>query len=202
MMKNSLTALCAAVVIAAPASAQQHAAHGEHADNADHHAMMAAPIVSALAGDIEQVEQKLIGLAEAIPEANWGWRPGEGVRSIGEVFLHVAADNYFIPALAGAAAPAETGIRGDSYQTAVAYETRQLNKAQTIEALRASFGHVRGILNEVGHDELMADYDFFGNRMSGTQVWVLTATHLHEHLGQAIAYARSNGIAPPWSRGS
>lgn len=200
MHKLRLAALCAAVAIAVPASAQEHAAHAEHEDDADHHAMMAAPIVTALAGDIEQVEQKLLSLAEAIPEADWDWRPGAGVRSIGEVFMHVAADNYFIPALAGAPAPAETGVRADSYETAVAYESREMTKAQTIEALRTSFAHVRGILAAVGHDELMASYDFFGNQMSGTQVWVLTATHLHEHLGQAIAYARSNAVVPPWSR--
>jgi uncharacterized damage-inducible protein DinB len=25
------------------------------------------------------------------------------------------------------------------------------------------------------------------------------ANHMHEHLGQAIAYARVNGVVPPWS---
>jgi hypothetical protein len=40
----------------------------------------------------------------------------------------------------------------------------------------------------------------FGSEMSGTDLWVLTATHLHEHLGQLIAYARSNNVVPPWSR--
>jgi uncharacterized damage-inducible protein DinB len=24
-------------------------------------------------------------------------------------------------------------------------------------------------------------------------------SHEHEHLGQMIAYARSNGVTPPWS---
>jgi hypothetical protein len=24
--------------------------------------------------------------------------------------------------------------------------------------------------------------------------------HMHEHLGQSIAYARMNGITPPWSK--
>ena len=162
---------------------------------------MTSPLVTALSGDIEQVEQKLISLAEAIPEDRWSWRPAAGVRSIGEVFMHIAADNYFIPVLAGAAAPAETGITNE-YQSAVAYETRQLSKAQTIEAMRASFAHVRGIVSGLEHDDLMASHNFFGNQMSGTQVWVLAATHLHEHLGQAIAYARSNEIVPPWSRGN
>ena len=31
-------------------------------------------------------------------------------------------------------------------------------------------------------------------------VWIVTATHLHEHLGQLIAYARSNNVTPPWSK--
>jgi hypothetical protein len=35
--------------------------------------------------------------------------------------------------------------------------------------------------------------------MAGLELWVLTTTHLHEHLGQLIAYARSNGVVPPWS---
>ena len=195
MQKIRLAALCAAIALAAPAAAQQHA----HADHGDHHSMT-APIIAALSGDIEQVEQKLVALAEAIPEDRWGWRPAEGVRSIGEVFMHVAADNYYIPVLAGAPAPAETGVTRE-YQSAVAYESRPMNKAQTIAALRASFAHVQTVLGEVDHEGLMANHDFFGNQMSGTQVWVLAATHLHEHLGQLIAYARSNGITPPWSRG-
>lgn len=185
MRKTILAALCATLALATPAAAQHD---------------MSGPIVQALIGDIGQVEQKLVGLAEAIPEEQWSWRPAAGVRSIGEVFLHVAADNYFIPAMAGAAAPAETGIRGDDYNTAVAYETRTLNKEQTIAALRASFAHLRGVMEGVDHAALMANHNFFGNQMSGLQVWVLTATHLHEHLGQSIAYARSNNITPPWSR--
>ena len=184
MRKLSL-ALCAAVLAATPAAAQHD---------------MSGPIVEAVANDIRQVEQKLVGLAEAIPEDNWGWRPGDGVRSIGEVFMHVAADNYFIPAMVGAEAPAATGIRGDDYNTAVAYETRAMNKAQTIEAMRASFAHLYGVLQMADHDALMSTHDFFGNEMTGLQILVLTATHLHEHLGQQIAYASSYDITPPWSR--
>jgi len=198
MTKPLRTALLvSATLIAAPAWAQEHGAHQAQAH--DEHAGMTSHLVEALSGDIEQVEQKLLALAEAMPDATWNWRPAEGVRSVGEVFLHVAADNYFLPALTGVAAPAETGVTND-YNTAVAYESRAMNKAATIEALRASFAHLRATLASVEHDDLMASHDFFGNQMSGTQVWVLTATHLHEHLGQAIAYARTNRVVPPWSR--
>ena len=30
--------------------------------------------------------------------------------------------------------------------------------------------------------------------------WIATVTHLHEHLGQLIAGARSNNVTPPWSK--
>jgi uncharacterized damage-inducible protein DinB len=188
------TILVGALAIAAPASAQSHDAHAaQHGGNDE--------VVAALANDVRQAEQKLIGLAEAIPEDRWSWRPAEGVRSIGEVFLHIAADNYFIPAMAGNAAPASTGIVGTDYNTAVAFETRALDKAATIAALRESFVHLHQVMAGVDHDDLMAQLSFFGNQMSGLQLWVLNTTHLHEHLGQSIAYARSNGIVPPWSRG-
>lgn len=197
-----LAVLAAAALVATPLAAQEHGQHAQQpADQADHHDGP-PPYAAAIAQDLDQVEQKLIALAEAIPEEQWGWRPGEGVRSIGEVFMHIAADNYFIPAMTGAAAPAETGIRGDDFNTAVAYERRTMNKAQTIEALRASFAHVSDIAGAVDHDDLHASHSFFGNQMSGIQIWLLTATHLHEHLGQTIAYARSVGVVPPWSRGN
>jgi hypothetical protein len=40
---------------------------------------------------------------------------------------------------------------------------------------------------------------FFGQDWSRQKAMVLTVTHLHEHLGQSIAYARSNNVTPPWS---
>ena len=199
-------ALAAVTFVAMPLAAQeqgQHGQHGQHApaDHADHHAGP-PPYITAIAGDLEMAERKLVGLAEAIPEEQWSWRPGEGVRSIGEVFMHVTADNYFFPAMVGVDAPAETGIRGDDFNTAVAYERRAMNKAQTIEALRASFAHLRSTVAAVSHDDLHASHTFFGNQMTGIQIWLAATTHLHEHLGQSIAYARSVGVAPPWSQGS
>src|SRR6266849_10616980 len=41
-------------------------------------------------------EQRFTRLAEAIPAEKYAWRPGEGVRSIGEVYAHISAANYGI----------------------------------------------------------------------------------------------------------
>jgi uncharacterized damage-inducible protein DinB len=156
--------------------------------------------VDALLRDIGQVERKLVGLAEAMPEDKYGYRPGEGVRSVGEVFIHVAADNYFLPTIWDVAAPPATGIKPGDYQSVQTYERKPATKAEAIQALRDSFAHLRAAMQPLDDAFLTRQLAIFGSTMSGLQVAILTTTHLHEHLGQSIAYARSNGVVPPWSR--
>jgi uncharacterized damage-inducible protein DinB len=157
------------------------------------------PVVTALLRDLAQVEEKLTGLVEAMPAEAWAWRPGDGVRSTGEVVMHIAADNYFLPTPVGVAAPASTGIKPDDYPSVQAYEARTVTKAEALAAMSASFAHLRAAMEQADEALLMRELSVFGSSMTGLDLWVLTTTHLHEHLGQLIAYARSNGVVPPWS---
>lgn len=163
-------------------------------------AQQPAGLIADLLRDVSQVQEKLVGLANAMSEATYGWRPGQGVRSVGEVFQHVAADNYLLPAMLGTAPPAATGIKADDYKTVQAYETRKADRAAIIADLEQSFAHLKKTMSETPAAKLGDEVSLFGDKMTLQQVWILTTTHLHEHLGQAIAYARSNGIVPPWSR--
>jgi hypothetical protein len=79
-------------------------------------------VMTELVESIEAAEQKIVGLAEAIPADKFGWRPADGVRSVGEVVMHVAADNYLLTAIGGTPAPASTGIKADDYSTVQMYE--------------------------------------------------------------------------------
>jgi uncharacterized damage-inducible protein DinB len=157
-------------------------------------------LMGDLLKDITDVESKIVGLAKAMPEATYAWRPAAGVRSTGEVFAHVASDNYFLPAAMGATPPAETGINGKDYQTTIAFEKRKMTRAQIIAELEKSFAFVKKSLNATADAQLSAPIDVFGQKMTNRALWISTATHLHEHLGQMIAYARSNGVTPPWSK--
>jgi uncharacterized damage-inducible protein DinB len=149
--------------------------------------------------DVSDVQKKIVDLAKAIPEANYAWRPGAGVRSVGEVLQHVAADNYILPVYFGMAAPAATGITKD-YKTAVAYETRKADKATIVAELEASFKHLHEGMNLITDQNMSGTLDWFGQPATRHKAIVGTVTHLHEHLGQMIAYARSNNIKPPWTR--
>jgi uncharacterized damage-inducible protein DinB len=183
MSRAALAAVLAAALVHAPLSAQQE-----------------SPLVSDLLGDANQVEAKLVGLAEAIPESAYGWRPAEGVRSVAELFKHVISDNYLIAGIPGATPPAATGIDPKDYRTAGAYEARTMTKAEIVAELKASFEFFDGALRASSAGDLAASLQVFGSPMTQQQLWILASTHLHEHLGQGIAYARMNGVTPPWSR--
>ena len=156
-------------------------------------------LMGDLLKDVTEVEKKIVGLARAMPQSAYEWRPGTGVRSSGEVFMHVAADNYFLPVLLGTAAPAETGITKD-FKTTQAFEKRTATREAVLAELEKSFAHLRASMTAMPDAKMAAPLEFFGQKTTNRGLWVSTVTHLHEHLGQLIAYARSNNVTPPWSK--
>ncbi len=157
-------------------------------------------VIADLLTDIVQVEEKLVALARAFPEDLYAWRPAPGVRSVGEVFMHVAADNYLLPTAVGVPAPPFTRMDPNDYATVQAYEARAASRDAIIADLTASFAHLKEAMGNTAAGSLAGEVTLFGQRFTTQQLWVITTTHLHEHLGQSIAYARSNAIVPPWSR--
>lgn len=180
-----------ALFVAMPLSAQDHSAHG-----GDHAAMHGPPptegIRAELIQDIHQLESKYLALAEAM-SGRFDWRPAEGVRSLGEVLGHVAGANFMLPGMAGA--PGH-----DNPEWARSLES-MTDETELLEALEHSFRHAREAIGAVPEDGLDGATEFFGQPATNRQVLTLLVSHMHEHLGQAIAYARVNGITPPWSGG-
>jgi hypothetical protein len=157
-------------------------------------------LMGDLIRDVDDVQTKMVGLAKAMPAEAFDWRPAKGVRSTSEVFMHVAADNYFLPAAMGVSAPPETGINGKEYKTAAAFEKKAMSRDQVIAELEKSFAFLKTSMTGFPDAKVDAPLEVFGQKMSNRGLWVSTATHLHEHLGQLIAYARSNNVTPPWSK--
>jgi uncharacterized damage-inducible protein DinB len=140
--------------------------------------------------DLRGVQSKVVGLAEAVPVDQYDWRPGEGVRSVGEVFMHIASANFRFPGMLGIDPPdvPETWVKGDA---------TGLDRQTAVAAVNASFEYLYSVIQ--GVDDLTAPINVFGRDTNGNGFLTITATHLHEHLGQSIAYARTLGVVPPWS---
>ena len=143
--------------------------------------------------EVDAVGKKLVDLAQAEPADKYGWRPAPGVRSIGEVYMHVVGGNSSIPSFIGA--KRMDGVTRDS-------EKSVTDKAKIVDLLQKSIANARAAGMGVTEADLDKKVKTFGGReMTERQVLLLILTHMHEHLGQSIAYARTNGITPPWSEG-
>jgi uncharacterized damage-inducible protein DinB len=157
-----------------------------------------APAAGAVSGfraeyvaEVDAVGKKLVDLAEAIPADKYGWRPGPGVRSVGEVFMHVVGGNSTLPSFLGARRM--EGISRESEKTVT-------DKAKIVELLKKSVENAKAAAMSISDADLEKRVKTFGDReMTGRQVLMTMLNHMHEHLGQAIAYARVNGVTPPWS---
>ena len=141
--------------------------------------------------DLDGMHQKFVALATAVPAEKYSWRPAEGVRSIGEVFLHVAGANYAIPNYMGT--PVPPGFEMKSFDKSLT------DKAQIIEALNKSFASAHAAIEAMTNADFNKPLPKLGPDANYGDVIYLLVTHAHEHLGQSIAYARMNGIVPPWT---
>ena len=142
-------------------------------------------------------ESKVIALAKAVPEDKYSWRPAPGVRSFGEVFVHIVSANQLLMKLASAPSADELKMAIDEQSK---LEKQTLPKARIIEMLTESFATVRKSLESARPGTLAQSADFFGTPTTRRGIFVNMDVHIAEHLGQAIAYARMNGITPPWSQ--
>jgi uncharacterized damage-inducible protein DinB len=137
--------------------------------------------------NLDDVQRKIIALAEATPAEKFSWRPSPDVRSLSEVYVHIAGGNYFLATFLGTDAP----------KTAGDMEKTVTKKADVVAELKRSFEHLRAAA--LKSEDLEKPVKMFGNATTHRGVLVTVLSHLHEHLGQSIAYARINGITPPWN---
>ena len=136
---------------------------------------------------LDEVEQKIVGLAEATPADKYGWRPGGDIRSISEVYMHIAGWNYYLATFLGGR---KQPYSGD-------YEKTITRKADVVAELKKSFDHLRTVVENT--PDLEKPVKMMGTTTTNRGVMMTMLNHLHEHLGQSIAYARMNAVVPPWS---
>jgi len=145
-----------------------------------------------LAAMIKMNSEKVISLAEAIPADHYNWSPAEGVRDVEGVVVHIIGANYFFPGMAGATMP--EGIDPRNIASTIK------GKEASIQALKDSYTFLMSSVENVPDSKLDEEIDFFGNKMSIRGALLLAFGHCEEHMGQLIAYARSNDVVPPWSQ--
>jgi peptidylprolyl isomerase len=143
------------------------------------------------------LEDQVMKLARAVPEEKYSWRPGPGVRSFKEVFLHIAFGNHLMLQVGEGATREQLAKEIEANAKA---EREALTKDQVIAKLTESFGTLRKTMEEATAGSLARDVDFFSRKTTERGLLTQIDVHIAEHMGQLIAYCRMNGIVPPWSK--
>ncbi|MGC4050315.1 MAG: DinB family protein [Paludibaculum sp.] len=140
------------------------------------------------APEFKMAGRQILALAEAMPAEKYAWRPAAGVRSVSEVLMHTAAGNYFFLRSMGVKIGEDLPKNAEKSVTA---------KADVMRWLKSSFDAVAESEPKI---DKRATVKFLGHDATCEGVLLRALAHANEHLGQMIAYARMNGVAPPWSK--
>jgi uncharacterized damage-inducible protein DinB len=144
-------------------------------------------------GEWRYVSRLLVSLAEAIPADKYGWRPEPGVRSVSEVLMHITQSNYYLLSVTGPKMPPELESND--------VEKKIVSKLEVVAYLRRSLEAVKTARAQLKPDDLQRKVKIYGETVDVDGMYLRIICHDNEHMGQVIAYARMNGIVPPWSAG-
>jgi uncharacterized damage-inducible protein DinB len=142
-------------------------------------------------GEWSHVSQQLTALAEAIPAEKYSWRPAPGVRSVSEVLMHIALANFDLLSFTGPKLPAD--MKQDMEKTVT-------KKADVIDWLKRSQAAVKTARAQLKPGDLERKVKIEGKTVTVDGMYLRIIIHDNEHMGQLVAYARMNGIVPPWSK--
>jgi uncharacterized damage-inducible protein DinB len=141
--------------------------------------------------DLETMQKKFVDLANALPADKLTWRPSPDSRSFAQVLLHVSGERYQILAMMGAQPPA--GFDGKTF------ETSTTDRAKIVEELTKSWEFTKTAINGMSNADFAKPLPKLGPDANAGDVVYLLVVDAHEHLGQSVAYARENGVVPPWT---
>jgi enamine deaminase RidA (YjgF/YER057c/UK114 family)/uncharacterized damage-inducible protein DinB len=146
-----------------------------------------AGLQAAFAKDAGTLSDKFTGLARVM-SGKYEWRPAQGVRSVADVFNLIVKEN-------GLLAGALSGTPNTGASPAPITDPENMQ-----EALKASYLNLQEAIAALSDNDLQAPVKLFGRDMTKQSGLMLILQDQHEHLGQSIGYARSNGVVPPWSK--
>ena len=151
--------------------------------------ILSAQIQSEAAADWVSMKDRIMKIAEAMPEDKFSYRPTGPQRTYGEQILHVAGANIgFLGSLGGNA-------------TAPTINREATAKAEIVKALADSFDYGTAVINEQSDETMLqlVDARFLGESTRARVISFLLG-HTWDIYGQMAVYLRLNGVVPPASQ--
>jgi uncharacterized damage-inducible protein DinB len=150
--------------------------------------LQAQTVQTSLTKEAGTLSDKFSGLARVMA-GKYDWKPAQGVRSVSDVFNLIVEENGL---LAGTLTGAGGGRGGQG--------TPITDPDKMQEALKTSYANLQKAIEGLSDEDLKTPVKIFRKDMTKEGAIRYIFGDQHEHLGQSIAYARMNGVVPPWSK--
>lgn len=135
------------------------------------------------------VKGHLTKAAEQAPEEHFSFKPTPDVRSLGQLFGHIANANYRICSVAAGETSPATG------------NAEELTaKADIQKALAGSFAYCDTVWSKVEGEKGWEPVEMFGMKHTRASAMAFNAAHDWEHYGNIVTYFRLKGLVPPSSQ--
>ena len=127
-----------------------------------------------------------VAVADAMPPAEYNFRPDPPSMTFGELMSHIAVTNYqFCAGLKDVAPPNLPS---------------PTEKEGVVKFLRESFDYCSSVISNLTDEQIARQHDSPDGRMPGREVLLAMYVHIAHHRGQAEVYLRDKGIEPPQYR--
>jgi uncharacterized damage-inducible protein DinB len=130
----------------------------------------------------------LVGLANAMPEDKYGFKPTPAQRTFGEHVLHIAQINVMLTKALGGKTPEP------------AINMKATSKAEIVKAMSDAFDYGAKVIAEFNNTTIQETIQapFMGPSTRARIMFFLNG-HTQDTYGQMVVYLRLNGLTPPAS---
>src|SRR5690348_9214193 len=147
-----------------------------------------SPLVSTSQMLLKVAQQDIMRSADKIPDDVWSFQPTPQVRTVAQLFAHVADGQYEFCGVATEGKAVQKGI-----------EKTAKDKAQIVSALKEAFAYCDAAYGKMTDASAAEQVDFFGRKITRLGAMDFNVAHTMEHYGNLVTYMRIKGIVPPSS---
>ena len=146
------------------------------------------PLIDSSHDLFTQISGLILRSADKIPENLWSYRPTPEVRTIGQLFAHIAdASNHICAAAV------------DGQRSSVSVEDAVTTKAGIAAALHREFAACEASYAKLMPASAVQTIDLGGVKRTRIAEMDYEVAHTWEHYGNLVTYMRIKGIVPPSS---
>lgn len=135
------------------------------------------------------IKGNVLKAADAVPEADYSYRPTEKVRTFGELIAHIADGQYEF-------CSAALGDTSDHPSV----EKSKKTKGEIVDALKTAFSYCDKAYDGLTDAHAADEVKFFGRGMAKINVLGFNTAHTDEHYGNIVTYMRLKNLVPPSSK--